>query len=122
MSRRPWVVVFVGLAHLLCLGVGGCSSEPAAGGGWTSTCIDDDGDGYGLNCAAGGDCDDTQPNIHTGCTACATPEEGCTCPEGSEPVTCHLPAETGSSGTLICRDGTRYCRDGRWSACRVPRS
>jgi len=29
-------------------------------------CIDEDGDGYGRNCPAGGDCNDSNPDIHPG--------------------------------------------------------
>lgn len=35
----------------------------------TSECIDADGDTYGENCTPGPDCDDTDPDIHTGCAS-----------------------------------------------------
>ena len=35
-----------------------------------TVCIDNDGDGYGENCPAGPDCDDTDKTVHNNCTTC----------------------------------------------------
>jgi hypothetical protein len=50
--------------------------------------------------------------------SCARPGEGCGCEPGAEPVECYpdpLPGD--GAGELLCRIGTRTCRDGRWSSC-----
>lgn len=42
--------------------------------------------------------------------------EGCPCAPGTEPEACFT--ENGVVGSIAyCHSGTRYCRDGRWSAC-----
>ncbi len=48
---------------------------------------------------------------------CLEPEEGCDCEPGEAPVDCYLPPVSLPGGGAICRAGTRYCRDGVWSAC-----
>lgn len=64
-----WVAVFslagvVGFALLARSGAkAGALAGPAAAG-----CIDLDGDGYGIGCAAGPDCNDRDPAIHPGAT------------------------------------------------------
>ena len=80
-------------------------------------CADLDGDGYGSECAQGPDCDDSDPAVHTGCLRCATPQTGCACEEGAAPVTCFLDKTTDSQGTVMCHEGTRFCRQGVWSSC-----
>ena len=117
MSSRKWVS-FVGRITPIILLLAACSDEEGKGGdNWTGVCIDADGDGYGLQCESGDDCNDADPMIHTGCAACARPSEGCDCIEGSAPIACADTPEVTSSGTLICKGGTRYCRDGTWTAC-----
>jgi hypothetical protein len=85
--------------------------------GWEGVCIDADGDGYGFQCEPGADCDDADGNIHADCGKCSKPSEGCACAEGTAPVACSLAPELTSSGSLICRNGTRYCREQLWTAC-----
>jgi hypothetical protein len=82
-----------------------------------STCEDGDGDGFGEGCARGGDCDDRDQDVHVGCTRCVTPAEGCDCEEGSKPVSCYREPSTTDDGTIMCHEGTRYCREQRWSGC-----
>jgi hypothetical protein len=85
---------------------------------WTDVCIDTDGDGYGFQCALGVDCDDEAADVHEDCaSSCNKPAEGCSCDETSKPRDCTLPYELSSEGDLLCSTGTRYCRDGAWSAC-----
>jgi hypothetical protein len=82
-----------------------------------ATCDDSDGDGFGEGCTQGGDCDDRDPDVHTGCTRCVAPAQGCACDEGSKPVSCYREPSTTDEGTVMCHEGTRYCRDRSWSAC-----
>ncbi|MCS6798040.1 MAG: hypothetical protein NZ898_05875 [Myxococcota bacterium] len=49
---------------------------------------------------------------------CPRPEEGCPCEPESAPVRCYLPAED-RGDSILCGRGTRYCRDGIWSACEA---
>lgn len=106
----------------------GCSEDPHSAGApaardtWEDVCIDEDGDGYGFQCEPGDDCDDTDSSVFEHCNACARPSEGCACPENAEPVECSLPKELSAEGTLLCKSGTRYCRDGVWSGCEGVRT
>lgn len=115
MSSRQWVLYLGCLTVLLATS---CSDDaPDSGGDWTNVCIDADGDGYGLQCPAGSDCDDSDRNVHAGCAACAKPAEGCACDPGTAAIDCIETPEVTSTGSLLCKEGTRYCRDGKWSGC-----
>ncbi|HKU43235.1 MAG TPA: hypothetical protein VJR89_33975, partial [Polyangiales bacterium] len=93
-------------------------SPTVAGGGHDAgLCTDEDGDGYGDGCEQGGDCNDNDPAIHQGCLSCVRPAEGCACENSTPPVSCYLDPSTDSEGTVMCREGTRYCRNGAWSGC-----
>lgn len=69
--------------------------------------------------------DPTLPHADFGSTAgqgradagtCTRPEEGCACTPGSAPVDCYLePRRVGDR--IACSAGTRYCRDGLYTAC-----
>ncbi len=110
-------------------GGGGAGSYSVAdndGGANTVTrgCVDMDGDGYGKNCPMGQDCNDNDPNITDECIRCRTTNQGCPCDPGTMPMRCdpHYMQKTtmnGVSGTLVCSEGTRYCRDGVYSDCEV---
>jgi hypothetical protein len=89
------------------------------GGSNTPACIDHDGDGYGQYCALGPDCDDNDPTITDQCRRCAATGQDCPCKAGTMPVTCKPPTIIGDGGTFVCSEGTRYCRDGYWSACEI---
>jgi hypothetical protein len=81
-----------------------------------SMCIDEDGDGHGAGCEAGGDCDDTDPAHYSDCTDCpVTHAEGCAC-TSAETYDCY----SGPDGTLDvgqCSGGTRYCEFGFLGTC-----
>ncbi|HJL16834.1 MAG TPA: PPC domain-containing protein [Sandaracinaceae bacterium LLY-WYZ-13_1] len=52
-----------------------------------------------------------------GGAVCAHPREGCACEPSQPPIDCYLdPVET-ETGGLMCRRGTRTCRDGFWTGC-----
>src|SRR5262245_32950145 len=98
-----------------------CSSDgsrsSAAGFDAGSVCIDTDQDGFGRNCALGYDCDDGTAAITNECLKCAHNEAGCACAAGQQPVACFLRDELLGDGTVMCREGTRSCRNGKWSGC-----
>src|SRR5688572_4934987 len=81
------------------------------------TCEDVDHDGFGRNCARGYDCNDNDPKSTNECRSCAAPELGCSCAPGAGPVSCFLPDEALPGGDVMCREGTRFCREGVWSGC-----
>ena len=86
--------------------------------------MDEDGDGFGQNCKLGKDCDDTDPNVTDECRRCVMPNLGCPCTPGTMGMRCdpkYMKKTTmnGQTGTLVCSEGTRYCRDGVYSDCEV---
>jgi hypothetical protein len=86
-----------------------------AGPGNLSCVIDEDGDGFGLGCPRGDDCNDSDGTIHADCAPCDQPEEGCKC-QDEQPVECII-ASLPDENTLLCQTGMRYCRDGAWTSC-----
>ncbi|MDD9946856.1 MAG: hypothetical protein OXU20_37765, partial [Myxococcales bacterium] len=69
------------------------------------------------NCAYGSDCDDGDPAVTHQCRECSREERGCPCDPAEPPQPCFELPEQGQGGALICREGTRYCRDGIYSGC-----
>lgn len=87
-------------------------------------CVDADGDGYDLYCGAALDCDDEDPNVLDECFRCKDEgTEGCACTPGEKPRYCNpedvRTVQNGVTGIIRCDEGTRYCRDGVWSACEI---
>ena len=80
-----------------------------------SCVIDEDGDGFGLGCSKGEDCNDEDGSIHEDCEPCSVPTKGCAC-EDAAPVEC-FQASLPAQDTLLCESGMRYCRDGAWTGC-----
>ncbi len=121
-----WVTV-ARLAVCVCLlGVWACGNDEAPppkprpqDGGEEYECIDEDGDGFGKYCDKGADCDDDDAQVTDECRRCATRRAGCPCEPGTEPVRCDPPDIEVDGGILVCSDGTRYCRDAKWSTCEV---
>jgi hypothetical protein len=122
----------VGLIGLIgCSGSGGgggpdkaVSTSGDAGEGTAHVCVDEDGDGFGMYCRLGLDCDDTDPAVTDECRRCAAPTTGCPCEPGTMPMRCnpHYAKKTtmnGQTGTLVCSDGARYCRDSVYSDCEI---
>ena len=80
-------------------------------------CPDEDGDGHGRGCAAGLDCDDSDPLHFNDCPHCVDgPAEGCSCAEGATAATCYSGPE-GTLGIGVCRAGYRSCVDQAWTEC-----
>jgi hypothetical protein len=123
----PGIAVrLVALASLVAIGCGGGGGGSQDGGGeflasgdsGADECIDEDDDGFGVGCDKR-DCDDADPEITTECFRCTPPGPGCPCEQGTAPIHCKPPDIKVPDGVLVCRDGTTYCRDGKWSACEV---
>ncbi len=99
MAARPWSAGSVALAGLVsalvvlsgCTDVGPAPFDPHPIGG-----------------DAG--------NPRDGATFCGAPTEGCACEPGTESIDCYLDPIT-IEDQITCRAGTRYCRDGAWTAC-----
>lgn len=113
-------------AAALILSFTGCEDDDPAGkpgpppdGGNDEECVDEDGDGRGRYCSGGYDCDDSDPTITDECRRCRWPNEGCPCEPGTEWLSCDPPDRPTDGGVFVCTEGTRYCRDGEWTACEV---
>jgi streptogramin lyase len=74
-------------------------------------CTDEDGDGYGIGCSLGPDCDDTDAAHHDDCADCATTNAaGCAC-SGDGAAPCYE-GPAGTDGVGACLPGERFCIDG----------
>lgn len=110
------------LFALALVSAAGCAGEEGPKPGVVSdasyACTDEDMDGFGVGCLSGEDCDDTDSAITNQCRVCLDSpiREGCAC-EPQMGVECVPPAIPHPEGLLICREGTRFCRDGVWTAC-----
>jgi hypothetical protein len=88
-------------------------------GGADVVCTDEDGDGYGLHCELGPDCDDHDPDVTDECRRCGGVAKDCPCKPGTRAVTCTPATLHVAGGTLVCKEGNRYCRSGYWSDCET---
>ncbi len=78
---------------------------------------DDDGDGYGLGCPNGEDCDDMNPNFTVTCPDCSKPGvPGCLCKATEKPVSCYS-GDPATKGKGVCAPGNYLCKNGFWSEC-----
>lgn len=86
-------------------------------GGSIQLCIDEDGDGYGFGCAAGNDCDDSDPDTHNEC-GCDDPNVGCACDGLGQKAACgRAYAKVGEQ--LLCGEGITTCDGERWGECII---
>jgi streptogramin lyase len=88
------------------------------------SCLDFDFDGYGVGCAMGPDCDDTDPALNEHCPDAGSggPDctlqplaEGCPCLRGDRQSCYEAAVET--QDVAACVGGTVVCLDGAWSQC-----
>ncbi len=78
-------------------------------------CIDSDGDSYGVDCPAGQDCDDSNPNFAVVCPDCTTGNHpGCACKGVA--ANCYS-GQQGWIGKGICQAGVQLCKGGFWGEC-----
>lgn len=124
MAKSFSGIALLPYALALASGVVGCAEDkgpvrgPMPQSDASYSCIDMDFDGYGVGCLAGEDCDDTNAAISDQCLSCLDDaiQEGCEC-EPQVGMQCVPPPIPHPEGLLICREGTRYCRDALWTAC-----
>ena len=90
------------------------------GSGGASECTDKDGDGHGLGCAAGPDCNDSDPKV-TACNFCSKPRPGCPCDTQGERAPCGQ-VESQVGDQTACGYGETVCQSGKWSECIVNNS
>lgn len=136
--REAWVSATFALFAALVVVLAGCSSEHGevvddwpdddhsitdAGPDVTpQVCIDEDGDGYGVNCPKGPDCDDTDPNITDECYRCATEGTlGCPCDEEGEVAECGQ-VQSRIGDQITCGYGWSTCSEGAWGPCIINNS
>ncbi len=91
--------------------------DASAGSAPRATCADDDGDGYGVGCSRGADCDDRDRAVTDGCYRCALPATDCPCDDGAAPMACDLASDASRSDVGACHPGQRTCAGGRWGRC-----
>ncbi|MBN1543860.1 putative metal-binding motif-containing protein [Candidatus Woesearchaeota archaeon] len=78
-------------------------------------CMDLDGDGYGLYCAKGFDCDDNDASVHPGAPeVCNSVDDDC-----NGMIDDHLSRECGVSDEGVCTIGVERCLEGRWFGCNA---
>ncbi len=115
-----WSVLLGAGPLLAALALAGCTDagiKHSAKGDAGPACVDHDHDGFGLNCALGRDCNDNDPKSTNECRICAHPDVGCPCSAGTQPISCFGQDETLANGNVMCREGTRFCRNGNWGQC-----
>jgi hypothetical protein len=118
MSVRAWAALIA--TAVVLVGCETASHPPGAAddntGRTAAACIDKDGDGYGLNCALGDDCDDGNPAITNGCYVCAHDAPGCPCTKEQARTSCgKVSARLGN--TTTCAYGESVCTNGKWGEC-----
>jgi hypothetical protein len=96
----------------------GCGAEDPNGGaapkGAATQCTDRDGDGFGVGCAAGDDCDDSDPLVFDECPGPDDPPIG-ECADGAT-KTCKVTLPE-HNGVKTCFEGVQTCADGAWGEC-----
>jgi hypothetical protein len=117
---KGWALAFVvGISSWM-----GCATEtraPAIGNEWgdaggPAECVDQDGDGFGVNCARGPDCDDTRTTVTNECFACMSAAPGCKCSaEGTRRSCGKVKARVGTQ--ITCISGEMACASGIWGEC-----
>jgi hypothetical protein len=117
MSMRAWALL-VG-ATVALTGCETTGNPPGANDDYTAhppACVDHDGDGYGLNCALGNDCDDNNAAITNGCYVCDHDAPGCPCTTEQAKTSCgKVTAKLGN--TTTCAYGESVCTNGKWGEC-----
>lgn len=81
-------------------------------------CDDHDGDGFGVNCRRGSDCNDLDRNSTNECYHCALPGTGCACNTEGAVEACNVATDDNQlTAEGLCHSGTRLCTGGQWQRC-----
>lgn len=123
LFRHGLGFALLGAVLALCSSCESGSPQPAAADDGTSgdhhvpaLCVDEDGDGYGLGCTRGNDCDDEDASFTVSCQCDSRPSPGCPCEEQGQSASCgRAYAKIGSQ--LMCGQGVTTCADGHWGEC-----
>ena len=84
---------------------------------WTIDCVDKDGDGFGVDCLKGADCDDGNPMLNFYCPPCENGIfEGCPCSNEGSSIQCY-PGDPAYLGIGECKAGSQTCAAGYWTGC-----
>jgi hypothetical protein len=78
-------------------------------------CVDSDGDGYGVGCARGLDCDDQDPTVGVECF-CDEQQPGCPCDSPDAMARCGRVTAV-VAGQTFCGEGVSTCANGVWGEC-----
>jgi hypothetical protein len=120
LARRPLILCIA----VFSIALFGCQQTDPIGNGTDVpevTCIDHDGDSYGVGCEAGFDCDDSDSTIWSDCdpgNPCSVPRAGCECDEEGEVIECRTSTPVESpDGSVLCYAGVRTCEGGIWTSC-----
>lgn len=115
LACAPCVISALAAASPAGCSDGGGLGPPASG---VLPCEDKDGDGFGLGCAAGDDCDDADPASRDECYACEDPTPGCPCDDEGARVMCGK-VESKVGDQLVCGLGDSVCTQGVWGECII---
>jgi streptogramin lyase len=97
------------------LGSGCCEDEDRGGETENPLCQDSDGDGFGLNCNGGADCNDFNPLVVT-CSCSEGNFPGCDCEDQGATEAC-FSGVAELAGVGACTEGVRTCDNGKWTPC-----
>ena len=97
---------------------GGETGLETGGEGSPGSCVDQDGDAYGVNCLPGADCDDNNPHFQSDCPDCSVANfSGCPCVSQGAVKLCYG-ADPNLADVGVCQVGERTCDfNGFWSDC-----
>ncbi|HII72357.1 TPA: hypothetical protein HA265_06400 [Candidatus Woesearchaeota archaeon] len=78
-------------------------------------CIDQDGDGFGIDCPRGFDCNDNNPAVNPAATElCNNIDDNC-----NNIIDEYVTRQCGATDVGICAFGTERCVNGNWQGCNA---
>ncbi|MEY2931876.1 MAG: hypothetical protein RL033_2625, partial [Pseudomonadota bacterium] len=86
--------------------------------GTINGCVDRDGDGYGIACTMGADCDDADPAITMECLCQDEHTPGCACTNSGEQVSCGT-VYSRVGDQVVCGEGISTCDGRTWGECII---
>jgi hypothetical protein len=98
----------------------GSTSKPDAGSSLDSNagCVDEDGDGFGIACTKGPDCDDQNSDVTSDCLCSEQDTPGCACTAEGAQIPCgKVYSRVGDQ--VVCGDGISTCDGTSWGECII---